>query len=104
VFQNLVLNAVTAIRKNGEITVTTRTHGQSVTVSVKDSGPGIPQDAIGRIFDPAYTARPDGTGLGLSISAGIMQKLGGRIWVASEPGEGATFTVSLPYQFKTQEP
>jgi two-component system NtrC family sensor kinase len=104
VFQSLALNAITAIRKNGEITITTRSHGQGVTVSVKDTGPGIPQDVIGKIFDPVHTARPDGTGLGLSISAGIMQKLGGRIWVTSDPGEGATFTVSLPYQFKPREP
>ena len=103
VFQNLLLNAVTAIRRDGEITVTTRSFKQGVTVSVKDTGPGIPQDMIGKIFDPAHTARPDGTGLGLSIGAGIVQKLGGRIWVTSDPGEGATFTVSLPHQFKTQE-
>ncbi|MEW6668458.1 MAG: ATP-binding protein [Thermodesulfobacteriota bacterium] len=104
VFQNLVLNAITAIRKNGEITITTRAYGQGVTVSVKDTGPGIPQDMIEKIFDPVHTARPDGTGLGLSIGAGIVQKLGGRIWVTSDPGEGATFTISLPYQFKTKQP
>jgi two-component system NtrC family sensor kinase len=104
VFQNLLLNAMTAIRKDGEITITTRGFQQGVTVSVRDTGPGIPPDRIDKIFDPAHTARPDGTGLGLSIGAGIVQKLGGRIWVASELGEGATFTVSIPYRFKNQEP
>jgi two-component system, NtrC family, sensor kinase len=103
VFQNLLLNAVTAIRKDGEITLTTRGDAQGVTASVKDTGPGIPQDMMDKIFDPVHTARPDGTGLGLSIGAGIVQKLGGRLRVSSEPGRGATFIVSLPYQFKTRE-
>jgi two-component system NtrC family sensor kinase len=104
VFQNLILNAITAIRREGEITLSTRGYGKGVTVSVKDTGPGIPADMIGKIFDPLYAAKPDGTGLGLSISAGIIQKLGGRIWVASEPGQGATFTVTLPYEFKAPAP
>jgi two-component system NtrC family sensor kinase len=103
VFQNLILNAITAIRREGEITLSTRGYGRGVTVSVKDTGPGIPADMIGKIFDPLYAAKPDGTGLGLSISAGILQKLGGRIWATSEPGQGATFTVSLPYEFKAPE-
>ncbi|MBN1104507.1 MAG: sensor histidine kinase [Deltaproteobacteria bacterium] len=103
VFQGLMLNAMTAIRKDGEITVSVRGHEKGVSVSVKDTGPGIPEDRVGKIFDPLYGAKPDGAGPGLSIYADIMQKLGGRIWVTSEPGQGATFTITVPYGFKTQE-
>ncbi|MBU2498460.1 MAG: hypothetical protein KKE57_06145 [Proteobacteria bacterium] len=96
VFQNLIFNAITAIRKDGEITLETRTGEEGVTVQVKDTGPGIPQEMVDKIFDPLYTTKPDGTGLGLSITAGILQKLGGRISVKSGPGKGATFIVELP--------
>lgn len=103
VFQSLLLNAITAIRKDGQITVTTRGGAEEVSVLVADTGPGIPRDMMDKLFDPVHTAKPDGTGLGLSVSAGIMQKLGGQIGVDSEPGQGATFTVTVPSRFKTQE-
>jgi two-component system NtrC family sensor kinase len=103
VFQNLVLNAITAIRKDGEITLRVRPEGEGVSVRVTDSGHGIPKDMQEKIFDPLYTTKPDGTGLGLPISAGIVEKLGGRISVASEPGKGATFTVVLPPRIKREE-
>src|SRR2546425_7907687 len=63
-----------------------------------DSGPGIGADIRGRIFDPFFTTKPEGlgTGLGLSICYGIAQEHGGRIWVESEPGKGATFIVTIP--------
>jgi two-component system NtrC family sensor kinase len=104
VFQNLILNAVTAIQREGEITLAIRGRGEGVMVSVADTGPGIPRETIGKIFDPQFTAKPDGTGLGLSISAGILQKLGGRISAESEQGKGATFTVEIPSAFKLPEP
>jgi len=101
VFQNLMLNAITAIRKDGEITLQVRLEGEGVSVRVTDSGHGIPGEMQEKIFSPLYTTKPDGTGLGLSISAGIVEKLGGKISVASEPGQGATFTVELPHRLKT---
>jgi two-component system, NtrC family, sensor kinase len=101
VFQNLILNAVTAIRKDGQITLQVRPEGEGVSVSVSDTGHGIPHEMQKKIFDPLFTTKPEGTGLGLSIGAGIVEKLGGRISVASEPGKGATFTVVLPYRFRT---
>jgi two-component system, NtrC family, sensor kinase len=104
VFQNLVLNAVTAIRREGQITLTTREGVRGVRVTVGDTGPGIPKERIERIFDPVYAATPDGTGLGLSIGVGILKKLGGGISVTSEPGKGAVFTVDIPSQFEIQTP
>jgi two-component system NtrC family sensor kinase len=101
VFQNLILNAITAIRKDGQITLQVRPEGEGVSVSVSDTGHGIPNEMQKKIFDSLFTTKPEGTGLGLSISAGIVEKLGGKISVASEPGKGATFTVVLPSRFRT---
>lgn len=100
VFQNLILNAVTAIRRNGRITISTRGREEGVTVQVADTGSGIPKELKEKIFDPLYAARPDGSGLGLSIETGIIRKLGGRISVESEEGKGAVCTVDLPSRFQ----
>nr|MBA2541943.1 response regulator [Deltaproteobacteria bacterium] len=69
-----------------------------VTVTIRDTGGGISPEQLVRVFDPFFTTKPvgSGTGLGLSICHGIIHKLGGEISVASEPGEGSSFTVTLP--------
>jgi len=100
VFQNILLNAMAAIEKSGEISLKTRADQSGVTVTVTDNGRGIPEENIEKVFDPLFTTKPEGTGLGLPICLNILQKLGGRISVKSKPGEGATFTVQLPIQFK----
>ncbi|NQT55068.1 MAG: two-component sensor histidine kinase, partial [Desulfobacteraceae bacterium] len=66
----------------------------------KDNGPGISREEIKKIFDPFFTTKKmgQGTGLGLSISYGIIEKLGGRITVESEEGQGTTFMVYLPVE------
>ena len=65
---------------------------------VADTGTGIAPENLAKIFNPFFTTKEpgQGTGLGLSLSHGIVERLGGAITVASEPGHGATFTVSLP--------
>jgi signal transduction histidine kinase len=97
VFLNLLVNAAHAIEKNGRIAVRTRVDGDTVAVSVSDTGHGIKPEHLNRIFDPFFTTKPvgKGTGLGLSLSYGIVKKHGGTIDVASGP-EGTTFTVRLP--------
>ncbi|MGD9504035.1 MAG: ATP-binding protein [Syntrophobacteraceae bacterium] len=103
VFLNLINNAIDAIGKDGEIQVVTSANpqeGRDVVVTIHDSGPGIPTEVLNRIFDPFFTTKEvgKGTGLGLSISYSIIEKLGGRLLVASQEGQGATFTIYLPKQ------
>ena len=98
VFMNLLVNAAQAIPQKGRITLKSGCADEQVWISVSDTGSGIPPEIMARIFDPFFTTKPvgKGTGLGLSVSYGIIEKHGGRIEVASQPGEGTTFTVRLP--------
>ena len=99
VVMNLVVNAAHAMgTERGKITVRTGVTGSYAWFEVQDTGSGIPQDVLPRIFDPFYTTKPvgKGTGLGLSLSYGIIQKHTGHIEVHTEPGLGTTFRVTLP--------
>jgi signal transduction histidine kinase len=98
VFMNILANACDAAPAGGNIWLTTRADGTDVSITVRDDGPGIPPDRIGRIFDPFFTTKDvgSGTGLGLAIAHGIVAAHGGRIEVESAPGAGATFRVVLP--------
>ncbi|GAB3735756.1 ATP-binding protein [Luteimonas pelagia] len=98
VFMNLLINAGQAIDDRGTITITTGVDGACAWVAIADSGCGMPEDVVQRIFEPFYTTKPvgRGTGLGLAISYRIVAKHGGRIEVQSRPGAGSTFRVLLP--------
>jgi len=98
VLLNLINNAVDAMQGRGRLTLRTACHGETVTVSVADTGCGIDPAHVDRIFAPFYTTKAPGkgTGLGLSISYSIIKGLGGRLFVDSASGHGATFTVELP--------
>ncbi len=98
VFLNLLVNAAQSMEQQGVITVKTWVDGGWVSVSVSDTGKGMPEKVRKKVFDPFFTTKPagKGTGLGLSISADIVQKHHGEIIVESEPGKGTTFTVRLP--------
>ena len=99
VLMNILQNAVYAMEKTGgKITILTGVDDQNISISINDTGPGIPPDNLARIFDPFFTTRPvgKGTGLGLSICYGIINKMGGRIDVESKLDEGTTFTIVLP--------
>ena len=67
-----------------------------VEVSVRDSGGGIPEDKLSKIFDPFYTTKEQGTGLGLSIVRKIVETYGGKIWAENQVGGGAVFRFTLP--------
>lgn len=100
VLLNLFLNAKDAMEGGGTITVTTdeEIETRQVRISVADTGNGIAQEDMGKIFDPFWTTKEPGkgTGLGLAVSLGIVQTFGGDIKVKSKAGEGTTFEVFLP--------
>lgn len=100
VFMNIVLNAVDAMKGKGRLGIATKSNDAegTVDIAISDSGPGIAPENLERVFDPFFTTKGvgHGTGLGLSVSYGIVQSHNGDIAVASEPGAGATFTISLP--------
>ena len=101
-FQNVVLNAVAAVERDGEISVTTRTAGIGVQVTIGDSGPGVPPDIADKIFEPLFTTKASGTGLGLAICRSILDKIGGTIRVESTPARGAAFIIELPFRLTSQ--
>jgi PAS domain S-box-containing protein len=96
---NLVVNACDAMPEGGRLVLSTGREGRSFAwFSVRDSGPGIPEELKGRIFEPFFTTKgvDQGTGLGLSVVLGIVQRNGGTIEVVTPPGGGAEFRVVLP--------
>jgi PAS domain S-box-containing protein len=100
VFMNLLVNAAHAIEGKGEIHITTSHTEGWVTVEIRDTGRGIPQENLTRIFDPGFTTKGSGvgSGLGLAIVYQIIEEHRGRIEVQSEPGHGTTFRIHLPVQ------
>jgi signal transduction histidine kinase len=103
-FTNLVDNAVKYTQPGGVVEVIGDTDGRGISVSVSDTGIGIPEDKLSRLFerfyrvDKARSKETGGTGLGLSIVRHIAEKHGGHVNVHSIPDEGSTFTVYLPCQ------
>jgi histidine kinase len=81
-----------------QITLKTQSDSQSITVTISDTGAGIPDSVLERIFEPFFTTKKvgQGTGLGLSISYGIIRDLNGRIRAFSRKGKGASFVIKFP--------
>jgi len=103
VIVNLLSNALKFAPPKSEVTLSARRHGDGfVALSVADRGRGIPSEKVALLFqkfqqlDDANTRKVRGTGLGLAIVKALVEKQGGRVWVESEVGKGATFTVTLP--------
>jgi len=97
VLLNLVLNAIRATPAGGCIRVTGKRVGDTVSVAVADSGPGIAPELVPRIFEAGFSTKPGSPGLGLAVCRRIAEQHGGRLTVESaRPGGGATFTLSLP--------
>jgi two-component system NtrC family sensor kinase len=98
VFLNILVNAVQSMENGGKIIIGTRCEGDNVYISMEDTGEGISETNIRKIFDPGFTTKGVGvgTGLGLSISYKIIQKHKGKIMVESKIGIGTKFTIQLP--------
>ena len=96
VFSNVMINSLEAMPNGGKMTITTEMEEGFLVVKIRDTGEGIPDEDIIRIFDPFFSTKPSGVGLGLSICYGIIVSHGGTIGVESERNGGTLFAISLP--------
>lgn len=97
VILNLILNAMEAMPTGGTVGITLVPVENGIMLAISDTGVGMDDQTMERIFEPFYTTKGDGTGLGLAVSYGIIQGHGGDLRVESEPGRGSRFTIWLPY-------
>jgi len=110
IVQNLVINALEAMKDGGDLLLRIETNSDFLVLTIKDTGPGIPQEVISQIFEPGFTTKEKGSGLGLAVVKSIIDKISGRIEVFSSPGEGTEFKIFLPIKkdkskpFKLQKP
>jgi len=95
-FLNLLRNSLESMPSGGILTIESRQNDGRVLIDISDTGRGIDDSAIGRIFDPFFSTRDNGTGLGLSLTQQIVNEHGGNISCHSQPGQGTRFTVELP--------
>lgn len=98
-FLNIILNAMDAMSGGGRLTIRTvsETENERLRIEFSDTGEGIPPEQINKIFDPFFTTRTKGTGLGLAIVQQIILEHNGTINVQSNPGEGTTISIILPF-------
>jgi len=96
VFSNVMINSLEAMPRGGKMAIITEIEEDFLVVKIKDTGEGIPEEDIIRIFDPFFSTKSAGVGLGLSITYGIVVSHGGTIGVESEWNGGTLFVISLP--------
>ena len=95
---NLIQNAVRAMKDGGELELKTLLNEENVVVQVTDTGEGIPERNMEKIFSPFFSTREGGLGLGLSIVQRIVESHGGKITCKSSAGKGTTFEITLPLE------
>ncbi|WP_196160364.1 sensor histidine kinase [Reinekea sp. G2M2-21] len=105
VFVNIIVNACHAIEEFGTITIATKLIGEKVSITLQDTGKGIPKDIIKKVFDPFFTTKPvgKGTGIGLAITRSIIDRHHGDIKVSSIEGTGTEFRIFLPIEQSQEE-
>jgi PAS domain S-box-containing protein len=96
VFLNLVINAIEAMPDGGRLNISAHAENGQAVLNFRDTGPGIPEQALEAVFEPFHTTKEEGTGLGLAVSYSIIQQHGGTIAASNAPGGGALFTIVLP--------
>jgi len=104
VFSNLVKNAVQAMPKGGKLTITTNETEDHVEIALTDTGVGIPEESMSKLFQPLFTTKAKGIGMGLAICKKIVEQHDGTIDVKSKVGEGTTFVIKLPKKEETNSP
>jgi PAS domain S-box-containing protein len=104
VLMNLMLNAIEAMKNSGgELTIRSGVNPEGhLTVSIGDTGEGLPAEGADLIFDPFHTTKPQGTGMGLTITRSIVESYGGRVWATANQGAGATFHFTLPTRVEAE--
>jgi len=104
VFMNLIVNAIQAMGERGALTIRTRREGDEVAVEIQDTGVGMSEETIARIFEPGFTTKGSrmGMGMGLLITNRIVDRHSGTLHVESEPGVGTTVTVRLPVRLPSE--
>ena len=100
---NLIKNAEHAMGDGGKLGISTEAHGAEVRISISDTGVGIPEENLAKIFEPYFTTRETGTGLGLTMTFKIIREHQGDITVKSRVGEGSVFIITLPIPQKEQK-
>jgi C4-dicarboxylate-specific signal transduction histidine kinase len=105
VMLNLIVNAVEAMSQTSddrrELLISTQAQADCVLVAVRDSGPGLAEDALERAFEAFYTTKSSGLGMGLSICRSIIEDHGGRLWAAANEPKGAAFQFTVPFSQRT---
>ena len=96
VLANLIINAVQAMPKGGNLTVTAHKEQESVTITVQDTGEGIAGENMNKIFNPFFTTKAKGQGLGLAVCRRLVKAQNGTITVRSQVGKGSTFALKIP--------
>lgn len=98
VFTNIISNAIQAMNGKGELKIDTGIEDSLAWIQFADTGCGIPEENLEKIFEPLFTTKPKGIGLGLAITKRLVEQNGGKIEVASQIDKGTTFTVKLPLE------
>jgi PAS domain S-box-containing protein len=99
---NLVKNAISAMPEGGELLIATRHTGDEVELSISDTGVGMSDDVMAKIFEPYFTTREDGTGIGLTLVYKVVKEHMGDISVVSQPGKGSSFSLLFPVPQREQ--
>lgn len=100
VLLNLTINSIQAMHQGGEVVLAAKRKEAVVLITVRDQGPGIPEEDVDKIFNPFFTTKATGTGLGLSVVQQIITQHGGTVSVARNPGGGMTFEVAIPLEHR----